>query len=83
MCLAKSVKHTVDFLTADETDLHVIEVPLSFTIHQTGLVHGLAFWFDVAFLGTVYVCQWLQNMLDCLTESAKISASLVKSLRNL
>ncbi|XP_060582592.1 histone-arginine methyltransferase CARMER-like isoform X2 [Ruditapes philippinarum] len=53
MCLAKSLKHTVDFLTADETDLHVIEIPLNFTIHQTGLVHGLAFWFDVAFLGTV------------------------------
>ena len=53
MCLAKSLKHTVDFLTADETDLHVIEIPLNFTVHQTGLVHGLAFWFDVAFLGTV------------------------------
>ncbi|XP_052246669.1 histone-arginine methyltransferase CARMER-like isoform X2 [Dreissena polymorpha] len=53
MCLSKSVKHTVDFLAADETDLHVIEIPCTFNIHQTGLVHGLAFWFDVAFLGTV------------------------------
>ncbi|XP_052775248.1 histone-arginine methyltransferase CARMER-like isoform X2 [Mya arenaria] len=53
MCLSKSVKHQVDFLTADETDLHEIAIPLSFNIHQTGLVHGLAFWFDVAFLGTV------------------------------
>ena len=53
MLLAKSVKHTVDFLTADEKDLHIIEIPLSFQIHQAGLVHGLAFWFDVAFLGTV------------------------------
>ncbi|WAR23421.1 CARM1-like protein [Mya arenaria] len=55
MCLSKSVKHQVDFLTADETDLHEIAIPLSFNIHQTGLVHGLAFWFDVAFLGTTPV----------------------------
>ena len=53
MCLSKSVKHVVDFLQADETDLHVIDIPLAFNINQAGLVHGLAFWFDVAFLGTV------------------------------
>ena len=52
MCLAKSIKYTVDFLTSDETDLHVIEIPLSFCVQQSGLVHGLAFWFDVAFLGS-------------------------------
>lgn len=52
MCLAKSIKYTVDFLSSDETDLHVIEIPLLFCIQQSGLVHGLAFWFDVAFLGS-------------------------------
>lgn len=52
ICMAKSVKYTVDFQTAEETDLHVIEIPVSFSMLQSGLVHGLAFWFDVAFLGS-------------------------------
>ncbi|OWF34837.1 Histone-arginine methyltransferase CARM1 [Mizuhopecten yessoensis] len=52
ICLAKSTKYTVDFQTADETDLHVIEIPLTFSMMESGLIHGLAFWFDVAFLGT-------------------------------
>ncbi|KAL3869119.1 hypothetical protein ACJMK2_041841 [Sinanodonta woodiana] len=52
ICLAKSIKYTVDFLAADETDLHCIEIPLTFSMQQSGLVHGLAFWFDVAFIGT-------------------------------
>ena len=29
-----------------------IYVPLSFTAFQSGTVHGLAFWFDVAFFGS-------------------------------
>ncbi|KAG8185825.1 hypothetical protein JTE90_024802 [Oedothorax gibbosus] len=52
ICMAKSLRHTVDFQVAQETDLHKIEVPLSFTLNQTGEVHGLAFWFDVAFFGS-------------------------------
>ncbi|UYV80444.1 CARM1 [Cordylochernes scorpioides] len=52
ICTAKSVRHTVDFLTAHETDLHRIEIPLQFHILQTGDIHGLAFWFDVAFIGS-------------------------------
>lgn len=52
ICLAKSVKYTVDFQTAHETDLHVIEIPLTFSMLESGMVHGLAFWFDVAFLGS-------------------------------
>ena len=52
ICVAKSHCYSVDFLTADETDLHTIEIPFNFQINQTGEVHGLAFWFDVAFLGT-------------------------------
>lgn len=44
ICTAKSVKHSVDFLTADETDLHQIDIPLEFHILETGTCHGLAFW---------------------------------------
>jgi histone-arginine methyltransferase CARM1 len=53
ICLAKSVKHTVDFMTASEFDLHQLVVPLEFDILEAGTVHGLAFWFDVAFEGSV------------------------------
>lgn len=52
ICLAKSNKHVVDFQKAQEQDLHTIEIPLIFSMMQAGLVHGLAFWFDVAFFGT-------------------------------
>ena len=55
ICMARSLKYTVDFGTAHETDLHHIEIPVTFTILQSGTVHGLAFWFDVAFIGTEYV----------------------------
>lgn len=52
ICLARSHKYTVDFQMAHETDLYNIEIPVSFVIMQSGTVHGLAFWFDVAFLGS-------------------------------
>ncbi|XP_014773022.1 histone-arginine methyltransferase CARM1 isoform X1 [Octopus bimaculoides] len=52
ICLAKSNKHVVDFQKAREQDLHIIDIPLTFSMMQSGLVHGLAFWFDVAFFGT-------------------------------
>jgi histone-arginine methyltransferase CARM1 len=52
ICLARSHKYTVNFQTANESDLHNIEIPLSFVITQAGTIHGLAFWFDVAFLGS-------------------------------
>ncbi|XP_014663044.1 PREDICTED: histone-arginine methyltransferase CARMER-like isoform X2 [Priapulus caudatus] len=52
ICLARSIKHSVDFQTAEETDLHHIEIPLDFRAISSGHVHGLAFWFDVAFLGS-------------------------------
>lgn len=45
----------MNFQTALESDLHNIEIPLSFVISQAGTIHGLAFWFDVAFLGSQYV----------------------------
>jgi len=52
ICMAKSFKYSVNFETAAESDLHRMEIPLSFTILQSGEVHGLAFWFDVAFHGS-------------------------------
>ncbi|XP_069783529.1 histone-arginine methyltransferase CARM1 [Narcine bancroftii] len=50
--VARSVKYTVNFLEAKEDDLHRMEIPFAFRILQSGQVHGLAFWFDVAFVGS-------------------------------
>ncbi|XP_063787494.1 histone-arginine methyltransferase CARM1 isoform X3 [Pseudophryne corroboree] len=58
--MAKSVKYTVNFLDAKESDLHRIEIPFSFHMLQSGLVHGLAFWFDVAFIGSIMTV-WLST----------------------
>uniref|UniRef100_A0A1B6KZB4 type I protein arginine methyltransferase n=2 Tax=Graphocephala atropunctata TaxID=36148 RepID=A0A1B6KZB4_9HEMI len=52
ICMAKSVRHSIDFNEAHESELHRIEVPLEFYILESGTVHGLAFWFDVAFSGS-------------------------------
>merc|ERR1719232_2432959 len=52
ICTAKTMRHVIDFQAAHETDLHRIEIPLEFHMLQTGTVHGIAFWFDVAFIGT-------------------------------
>ncbi|XP_049514408.1 histone-arginine methyltransferase CARMER isoform X7 [Dermacentor silvarum] len=60
ICLAKSLRHTVDFERATESDLHCIEVPLQFSLMQSGELHGLAFWFDVAFAGSVQTV-WLST----------------------
>ncbi|XP_057299830.1 histone-arginine methyltransferase CARMER-like [Hydractinia symbiolongicarpus] len=49
--MAKPCVHTTNFLTTSEEDLQRIHVPLQYTILMTGTLHGLAFWFDVAFLG--------------------------------
>ncbi|KAI0984340.1 hypothetical protein GJ496_003977 [Pomphorhynchus laevis] len=52
VCLCKPVRHTVNFLTADETDLHEMKIPLEFKPMTTAIIHGLAFWFDVLFDGS-------------------------------
>ena len=52
ICLAKPIKYSVDFLKAKEEDLYEINIPLSFQMATTALVHGLAFWFDVSFNGS-------------------------------
>jgi len=58
--MSKSVKHSVNFMTACEEDLHRIEIPLHFTAHSSGTVHGLAFWFDIAFIGSISTV-WLST----------------------
>ena len=50
--MAKTQRHVIDFGSAEETDLHRIEIPLEFHMLTSGMVHGLAFWFDVAFIGS-------------------------------
>ena len=52
ICLAKPIKYSVDFLKAKEEDLYEINIPLSFQMATTAIVHGLAFWFDVSFNGS-------------------------------
>jgi len=54
------VKHSIDFLKSSESDLFNIDVPLKYNVHAASVVHGLAFWFDVAFNGSK--CQtWLST----------------------
>ncbi|CAK6965495.1 histone-arginine methyltransferase CARM1 isoform X1 [Scomber scombrus] len=50
--MARSVKHCINFMEAKQEDLHRMEIPFVFTLLQSGLVHGLAFWFDVAYMGS-------------------------------
>uniref|UniRef100_A0A182Q3L4 Histone-arginine methyltransferase CARMER n=1 Tax=Anopheles farauti TaxID=69004 RepID=A0A182Q3L4_9DIPT len=52
ICMAKSIRHTTNFLTADEKDLHRIQIDVEFHVLETGTCHGLAFWFDVEFAGS-------------------------------
>ncbi|XP_006627327.2 histone-arginine methyltransferase CARM1 [Lepisosteus oculatus] len=58
--VAKSIKYTINFLEAKEEDLHRMEIPFVFQLLQSGLIHGLAFWFDVAFVGS-QVTVWLST----------------------
>ncbi|TWW64226.1 Histone-arginine methyltransferase CARM1 [Takifugu flavidus] len=37
-----------------------MEIPFAFTLLQSGVVHGLAFWFDVAYAGSKAVV-WLST----------------------
>jgi len=49
--MAKPCVHSTNFLTTSEEQLQNIHIPLQYTMLMTGTIHGLAFWFDVAFLG--------------------------------
>ena len=50
--IALPVKHTIDFTKALESDLYSIDVPLKYDVQAASIIHGLAFWFDVAFIGS-------------------------------
>lgn len=54
------IKHSIDFSKAIESDLFNIEVPLKYNVNAASVVHGLAFWFDVAFNGSK-VQTWLST----------------------
>ena len=43
--------HAIDFQTVTVEELQVFEVPLSFLITRTAILHGLGCWFDAHFLG--------------------------------
>nr|XP_033781254.1 histone-arginine methyltransferase CARM1-like isoform X2 [Geotrypetes seraphini] len=58
--MARTVKYTINFIDGKEDDLHRMEIPFVFQLMQSGLIHGLAFWFDVAFVGSV-VTIWLST----------------------
>ncbi|CAF0716934.1 unnamed protein product [Brachionus calyciflorus] len=58
--IAPPVKHSINFLTASESDLLNIEIPIKFDVQAASVVHGLAFWFDVAFIGST-VQTWLST----------------------
>ena len=55
MCMSQTQKYTIDFTTASESDLQDVIIPLTFDMQQSGHVHGLAFWFEVAFIGSQFV----------------------------
>ncbi|KFW69346.1 Histone-arginine methyltransferase CARM1, partial [Pygoscelis adeliae] len=54
------VKYTINFMEVAEEDLHRVEIPFVFQMMQSGLIHGLAFWFDVAFVGSL-ITVWLST----------------------
>uniref|UniRef100_A0A914ZS42 type I protein arginine methyltransferase n=1 Tax=Parascaris univalens TaxID=6257 RepID=A0A914ZS42_PARUN len=49
--MSGSVKWSINFEKDAESMLHKIDIPYELTATRTGHVHGLAFWFDVAFVG--------------------------------
>ncbi|VDQ04557.1 unnamed protein product [Trichobilharzia regenti] len=52
ICPALPCIHKVDFRTVSESELASIDIPLNYHITTCSTIHGLAFWFDVGFLGS-------------------------------
>ncbi len=50
--MAGAAVHSLDFCTVSVGELCAFTVPFAFTCTLTGLIHGLAGWFDVHFLGS-------------------------------
>ena len=44
--------HTIDFNTVSIDELQYFEIPFSFPISKTGIIHGMAGWFDIQFKGS-------------------------------
>ena len=51
-----------------------IEIPLDFELTKTGIIHGLAFWFEVAFIGTRYVISMV-----CMSQTMSLLPSCLYS----
>ncbi|TMS35290.1 hypothetical protein L596_002723 [Steinernema carpocapsae] len=58
--MSGSIRWSVDFITDNEADLHRICVPLNFKVTKPGFIHGVATWFDVAFIGS-FRTVWLST----------------------
>ncbi|MCP9261712.1 Histone-arginine methyltransferase CARM1 [Dirofilaria immitis] len=58
--MSGSVKWTIDFEKDPESLLHKIHVPFEFQVAKAGHVHGIASWFDVAFVGSTETV-WLST----------------------
>jgi len=80
ICLAKSIKHSLDFLTADEQQLHKIDIPLEYYILESGTIHGLAFWFDVAFQGSSQTLWLSTSPTESLTHWYQVRCLLEKPI---
>ena len=48
---SRPASHTIDFEHTGVPEMLDIAVPFQFTVHTTTLLHGLACWFDVDFVG--------------------------------
>ena len=58
LLMSTHAEHTVDFMTAEEEDLHNVEIPLQLVCKGPCVVHGIACWFDVLFPGSTQA-MWL------------------------
>ncbi|EQC27104.1 histone-arginine methyltransferase CARM1 [Saprolegnia diclina VS20] len=47
-----TVSHTLDFGRMAVEDFHGFDIPFQFTINRTSILHGLACWFTVDFIGS-------------------------------
>lgn len=48
--MGSSVEHLVDFHTVTMADMKEFDIPISWEIKYTGVMHGVAGWFDLAFV---------------------------------
>ncbi|VDN59509.1 unnamed protein product [Dracunculus medinensis] len=50
--MSGTIKWTINFEKDPESKLHNITIPFQLTANRTGFIHGIATWFDVAFVGS-------------------------------